>query len=271
MNIIYANKIIDSFIFYNELDLLSYRLNILANIVDYFVIVESTHTFSGSEKKLYYNENKHLFDHLKNKIIHIIVDDMPYTYLHSGKHWDNEKFQRNAISRGLSNIDIKDNDIITISDLDEIPDPNTLNKIKSGDIPVDINALNMDLYYYNLNTKCNGNWISAKIIQYSKYKELKYTCDQIRSFCCPQIEKGGWHLSYFGDSKFIKNKIESFSHQEYNNDNYTNETKINKHITGATDLFGRPSEPLNKIDISQNTYLPVEYDKYLTKYYSINI
>ena len=45
-------KIIDCFIFYNELDLLEYRLNILNDVVDYFVIVESTHTFVGKEKVL---------------------------------------------------------------------------------------------------------------------------------------------------------------------------------------------------------------------------
>ena len=44
-----------------------YRLNILNPIVDYFVIVESTHTFTGKEKKLYYDENKNLFEKFKEK------------------------------------------------------------------------------------------------------------------------------------------------------------------------------------------------------------
>ena len=47
-------KIIDCFIFYNELDLLTYRLNLLNNIVDYFIIVESKHTFVGKEKNLFF-------------------------------------------------------------------------------------------------------------------------------------------------------------------------------------------------------------------------
>ena len=46
-------KIIDCFIFYNELELLTYRFNLLNNIVDYFIIVECSHTFIGKEKKLY--------------------------------------------------------------------------------------------------------------------------------------------------------------------------------------------------------------------------
>ena len=96
-------KIIDCFIFYNELDLLEYRLNILNDVVDYFVIVESTHTFVGKEKVLFFNENKHLFEKFNEKIIHIIVDDFPYKYpninIHNNEQWKNEKFQRRLESK----------------------------------------------------------------------------------------------------------------------------------------------------------------------------
>ena len=132
-------KIIDCFIFYNELDLLTYRFNLLNNIVDYFIIVESTHTFTGKEKKLFFNENKHLFEKFTNKIIHIIVHDFPYKYnnvnIDSNDVWNNEFFQRNAISRGINYIEnLVEYDVIIISDLDEIPDPHTLDKIKNASI-----------------------------------------------------------------------------------------------------------------------------------------
>ena len=58
-------KIIDCFTFYNELELLIYRLNILNNVVDHFIIVESTHTHAGHTKPLYFNDNLHLFDKFK--------------------------------------------------------------------------------------------------------------------------------------------------------------------------------------------------------------
>jgi beta-1,4-mannosyl-glycoprotein beta-1,4-N-acetylglucosaminyltransferase len=72
-------KIIDCFTFYNELKLLEYRLNILYNIVDYFIIVEANQTHQGKSKKLYYNENKNRFEKFQDKIIHIVVD-LPYIY-----------------------------------------------------------------------------------------------------------------------------------------------------------------------------------------------
>jgi beta-1,4-mannosyl-glycoprotein beta-1,4-N-acetylglucosaminyltransferase len=161
--------------FYNELDMLTYRLNLLNNIVDYFVLVEAIYTFIGKKKKLYYNDNKHLFDKFNNKIIHIIVNDLPYIYpnvnINNNDQWHNENFHRNAISQGINNItDISNDDLIIIADLDEIPDPRTLQLIKDKKFIVDINILQMEMYYYNLNTKYLNDWYHCKILSYKKYK-----------------------------------------------------------------------------------------------------
>jgi beta-1,4-mannosyl-glycoprotein beta-1,4-N-acetylglucosaminyltransferase len=265
-------KIVDCFIFYNELDLLTYRLNVLNNVVDYFVIVESTRTFIGKEKTLFFNENKHLFENFSKKIIHIIVDDLPYENINVNMNkervWSNENFQRDAISRGINNIkDLSESDLIIISDLDEIPDPTTLDKIKKGDITVDMNTLEMDLYYYNLNSRFQFKWSLCKILSYKKYNELNMTCNNIRQSCCPTIANGGWHLSYFGDKYFIQNKIQNFSHQELNLSEYTDLENIEKKIQYNLDLFNR-SYCIENIKIEDNTYLPVDYSKYLNKYYS---
>ena len=263
-------RIIDCFIFYNELDLLTYRLNILNNVVDYFVIVESTHTFIGKEKKLFFNDNKILFDQFKEKIIHIIVDDFPYKYpninCNENQQWINEYFQRNSISRGLDKIHILDTDLLIISDLDEIPDPHILVDIRKGSITIDINSLEMDLYYYNLNTKLNLKWNHCKIISYKKYKELKLLCNEIRMLSCPIIQNGGWHLSYFGDSTFIANKISNFSHQEYNSDHFTDLSKIEERVHNSRDVYDRTIQ-IECVAISDNKYLPIEYNKYLLKFF----
>ena len=265
-----STKIIDCFIFYNEMELLTYRLNILNDVVDYFILVESTHTFIGKEKKLFFNENKHLFEKFNEKIIHIIVDDFPYKYpnidISKSQQWINENFQRDQIKRGLDKLDLNDEDIITITDLDEILDPNTLLKIKNNEITVDINILKMDFYYYNLNTKLQEEWHNAKILSFQKFNELSISCTTIRFYNnCKIIDNGGWHLSYFGDSKFIKNKIEQFSHQEYNNDYYTSIEKIEKRVNNFNDLYDRNNHNM-KLSIKDNYYLPSEYEKYLSKF-----
>jgi beta-1,4-mannosyl-glycoprotein beta-1,4-N-acetylglucosaminyltransferase len=277
-------KIVDCFIFYNELDLLSYRLHILNNVVDYFVLVESTHTHSGKEKELIYKNNKEMFQPFHHKIIHIIVDDFPYKYPNikydnitdNSDSWHNERFQRNCIDQGIQQLSLRDDDIIIISDLDEIPDPYTLQKIKNNEIIITINALNMDFYYYNLNTKIETLWLFGKILLYKYYIHIikinNFTCSDVRlkNICINQndyiIQNGGWHLSYFGDAHFIKNKLENFAHQEYNSDEYTNIQKIEKRINNNNDLFDRDWNKIVKTPIKENHYLPPEYQTYLQKF-----
>ena len=82
------------------------------------------------------------------------------------------------------------------------------------------------------------------------------------------ISNGGWHLSYFGDSTFIKNKLQNFSHQEYNNDNFTNLAKIEAKVKNAISLFDNNVSAFTKINIKDNNNLPIDYDKYLIDYYN---
>ena len=267
------SKIIDCFIFYNELELLTYRLNILNDFVDFFVIGESNHTFVGKEKPLFYLENKHLFEKFNDKIIHIIIDDFPHKYpninFEKNQQWNNEIFQRNCISRGLDKLSLQNNDIIIITDADEIPNPKILQQIKNKEILVDQNILELDFYYFNLESRMDHQWRLSKIISYKNYKELGLSCEQIRQNMSFQIIKNsGWHLSYFGDVNFIKNKIQNFSHQELNNDSFATEEKIKERMDNKVDNYGNK---IIDIKIEDNNNLPPYYDIYLTKFYTTNI
>lgn len=105
--------IYDCFTFFNELELLELRLNELAGIVDKFVLVEATQTHTNQLKPLYFQENRARFSAFRDKIIHVVVDDLPV----SKDAWVPENFQRNAIARGLVNC--QPDDFILVSDLDE--------------------------------------------------------------------------------------------------------------------------------------------------------
>ena len=266
-------QIIDCFTFYNELDLLTYRLNILNDVVDYFILVEATDTHAGFAKSLFYDKNKHLFEKFKDKIIHIIVDDFAFKHPNidftKDNQWENERYQRNCIKKGLDKLRLNKEDIIIIADLDEIPDPNTLLKIKQQNIKLNIIKLELDFYYYNLHSKFQQKWYHTKMINYDKFIELNISCSDIRMRNnIPIITNGGWHLSYFGNSQFIQNKLQQFAHQEFNSDKFTNLEIIQKKIDDCTDLFGRPWENIEKISIKDNLYLPPEYEKYLSKFYT---
>jgi beta-1,4-mannosyl-glycoprotein beta-1,4-N-acetylglucosaminyltransferase len=275
----YKRLVVDGFMFYNELELLSYRLKILNDVVDYFVLVECTRTFVGNSKPLIFNENKTFFSEYSHKIIHIIVDDVPFVppniNIASGDQWKNEEWQRNAIATGFAKVnhELQDNDILMITDLDEIPDPRTIQRIKDGEMLLDgISILYMDLYYYNLHVRYTDRWDWPKILLYGKYKELNTTCSFIRRMTnCPRIADGaGWHLSYFGDYEFMRNKTENWSHQELNNSDNNDLNNIADRVKRGVDLYNRPWVRFNTIKLSDNTYLPIDYDKYLTKYYTVD-
>jgi len=292
-------KIVDCFIFYNELQLLEYRLSILYNVVDYFIIVESRQTFVGKDKELLYEINKIKFNKFKDKIIHIVVD-LPYKYPNidyknnkpfqnynyneNGQQWMNEAFQRESLTEGFKQISFEDNDYIIVSDADEIPDPDTLNEIKNDKIsPFEIYKLKQDLYYYNLNSKREEMWTHPYIMSYgffNKYKKdieipiekciyfehgYKFLINNDERMFLTELrlnnsseisylEKGGWHLTYFGNHQFIKNKYENFSHVEISTDR--------KDLKQISDDI----ENHNKIGIKGNGYLPYKFEKYLSNY-----
>ena len=275
-------KIIDCFLFYNELDLLNYRFNILNDVVDFFIIVEATHTFAGHAKELFFQNNRQMFAKFSSKIIHIIVDDFPHKHpdinYEKKEQWINEKFQRDCGVRGLSRIaNLQDDDLLIISDLDEIPDPRTIRSIKPSVFSLkttlrptkpDISVLSfkMHFYYYNLNSKIAISWYHAKIISINKLKEYNNCFEAVRFTNCNFIPNGGWHLSYFGDIKFIQNKLHNFSHQEFNTGKFTDPDIIADKIKTRTNLFD--DVVFESCPVKSNPYLPIGYEKYLSKYYT---
>jgi len=187
--------IYDCFSYWDEDLLLDLRLNILNQFVDIFVIVEGNKTWQNNPKNFRFNINK--FEKFKKKIKYIKVEDLP-----DGKDpYIRENHQRNAIMRGLN--DAKKDDIIIISDLDEIPNPIA---IKSFNSKKRYAVLKQKHFYYkfNLQSKTHPNWLGSKIcvkkflkspqwLRELKFKKRpfwrldKYRLNNI-------IDNGGWHF-----------------------------------------------------------------------------
>jgi len=236
------------------------------------MIVESTYTFTGKRKELITSKNKHILQKYNSKIVHIVLQDAPFKYpainYQMNQQWANEFYQREGIKQGIQSIsyELSEEDVILIADVDEIPDRDTLKKIKSGELVIQngFQSLEQEMYYYHLNYKLDDSWDAAKIMTYAKYTDITtknsanilYSIQRIRKFPCSKMEKGGWHLSYFGDEHFVKNKIENFSHQELNTSENTNIESIRKKIAEC-----------HKISIQDNAYLPPEYETYLQYFF----
>jgi beta-1,4-mannosyl-glycoprotein beta-1,4-N-acetylglucosaminyltransferase len=219
----------DTFIFNNELDLLEIRLNILNDYVDYFVIVEANETFSGFNKPLYFKNNKEKFKKFENKIIHYVVDNNDselWEYSKSspnvgvGDHWwVREFYQKENI---LKAFEAKNDDMVFVSDVDEIWNPKVIFKENGIYKKNEIYRPIQTAYHYYLNNKSDQDitgWVGTRFGSYKSLKTHKVNHFRTEHYAPSiQIPNGGWHFTNIGDKNFIQSKIESYGHQEYNNE-----------------------------------------------------
>lgn len=236
--------IIDAFPFYNELDLLELRLSELAPVVDRFVIVEATRTHKGTLKPLYFAENQARFAQWADKIVHIIC---PLPGDGDGKPAirRREMMQRNAILQGLR--DCADDDIVLISDCDEIPRPHLIPRaLQDGVIVTYIQKL----YYYNFNTHAPDRpWPGTRACRVADARAL--SSHIVRNGMGQpdahypihgHVMDGGWHYSYFGGVAAIYDKMTEFLHQELVTEGNTDLLAIHDKITEGRDIWGREHE-----------------------------
>ncbi len=241
-----CRKLIDSFIFFNELSTLNMRLHELDDFVDYFVIVEADVTHAGNAKPLFYGENKAIFKEFADKIIHFVVDDMP----EPNDSWGREFHQRNSLIRAVQQVpEIKGEDIVLVSDADEIPSPKYLNRELFDD--VQILVFNQRLFYYDFTTEHPNGWPGTMSIPYHYFSDIdlnhmrkyKNRIKDKRVTYVPQKvsreDHAGWHCTCFGGVDRIVTKLESWSHQRYNRPKYKNKEKIAELIKNKKDLIFR--------------------------------
>jgi len=281
-------KIYDTFCFFNELDLLEIRLNILDDYVDYFVISEASVTHTGVAKPYYFEENKERFSKFLHKIIHLKIEDTPNDFIYlppiqdvdspDGKcvsliyefitkqtnrfdrrtqiAYGRDFFQKECVRRGL--INCNDEDIILFSDCDEIPNPEILSVLPTFLSASKFFMFNQTGYYYYLNMLKEHNWKGTRM---GLYKDLKdYSYNELRGQDSYPLNNGGWHFSYMGGPEKVKHKIESFSAQEMNNP-YVIQS-INDNISKGIDPFFRSQLTQVQIDNTYPKYILENLEKY---------
>lgn len=284
--------------FFDEEMLLDLRLNTLNKFVDKFVIVESSYTHSGKDKKLIFDINK--YSKFKDKIHYIVLKDPPYGIEETNRNDDEgevsrkeilnalkrENLQRDTILDGLKDAD--KNDWVIISDLDEIPNLENLN---FSNIKNKIIFFKQKVFYYKLNLELKTlRWIGSKACRkkdlkspqwlrnikdkiYSKWRldilfsEKKYSDIYF-------IENGGWHFSFVKKPEDIEKKLKSYlHHREYDIDplgvdkieNLINsKSVIYDHRVDQTQYKFGGGQKLEKIDTRfLPSYISSNKDKYL--------
>lgn len=273
--------IFDCVPFFNELDILKLRMEILDPYVDYFVLEESSVTFSGDDKKMIFAQNRQLFDKFKDKIRYVAVTDSPMSGVTTHER---DKYQKNQLIRALS--DCKPEDIIIFSDVDEIPNPDTLLQVIEHFDAGKIYHLAQRMFYCFLNMEeVSGNllsitgefsgvdkkqWLGTKVCSFGSLppegivylREVSPT--DSRSV---RIADGGWHFGYMGGdgerdvAKRIGIKVQAAAHQEYNNNRYLNEA-VDRLLCGE-DIFGRNAQ-FKRVEIDETypVYLREHQEEY---------
>ena len=269
----------DCFQFFNELDMLKIRLNVLNDVVDRFVISEATETFSGIKKPLYYEENEEMFAEFEDKIIHVVVEDTP----EGGTH-ERDTFQKNAVTRGLAGC--TDDDVIIFSDLDEIPNPDKIREILADFQDDKIYHFAQRLFYCYLNMEeVSGNllsyagefdgvehkkWIGTKMLSYKLLREQNLLLGELRfperKEIGIRVDNGGWHFGYMGGHgekdirKRVQEKVVSAAHQEYNSRHVL--SQVTDQIKDGKDIFGRDARFVRcEIDETFPEYIRTHQDE----------
>lgn len=245
----------DCFPFFNELDILKLRMEIMDPFVDKFVIEEAAYTFSSEPKPLYFEENQEMFSKWKDKIIHIVVRNCP---LGIPPH-DMDHFQKDHLLLGLK--DCKEDDICIFSDVDEIPNTDILPELFQQMEMGKIYHLAQRMFYCFLNAeevsgKLLSNsgefeevdhpmWLGTKIFYYGSLKGRGFwdLRDKAAKENGVRVPNGGWHFGYMGGNgekdlaKRIGDKVVAAAHQEYNEKEILAQV-VDRIMTGQ-DIFGR--------------------------------
>ena len=222
-------RVFDCFTFNDELLLLEFRLRLLDEEVDRFVLVEADTTHQGNPKELYFLNNRDRFAPWLAKISHVVVRDMPI----ATDPWVPENFQRRAALRGLQ--DARPSDIAIISDADEIPDPRIVGRLaeEPPDEPV---ALEMDLSYYCVDLRVVGPWSFARACLVRDLGDPQALRDAKGLKALP---RSGWHLSWLSAVSEPGRKLAAFAHTEYNTPWLKSPRHARRCFDLGVDLMGR--------------------------------
>jgi beta-1,4-mannosyl-glycoprotein beta-1,4-N-acetylglucosaminyltransferase len=281
--------IINAIMFFNELDALEIRLNELYDLVDYFVISESTKTHSGNPKPLYYGEAKNddRFKKFLPKIIHQVVVDTPQNY--SELRNDTENLLYNSVVDKVNKADwfpknrpdycaitwesesllralsfCSKDDIVILDEADELPRKSSLIDLLHNFDPNQIYNLRENFYYYYINCLKDEIWTGSTICTFETFKTLSLCENRMRRRGI-FIEDAGWHFSYLGGIDKIKYKIQSHAEQDLNNSGILNSvaTRVNNCLTIGVDIYNRPAKfTLVPIDESYPKYILENREKF---------
>ncbi|RAL07889.1 glycosyl transferase family 17 protein [Aspergillus homomorphus CBS 101889] len=244
-------KVYDLIPISTELDWLEIRMHELDSEVDYFVIVESSETFTGQGKPLHFAEHFGDFSRFADKILYRAVD---LGHLRDNSTWERESWIRNALLTEvfpslLGRAAPARDDVLVVSDTDEIPRARTLALLRNCAIPTRV-TLRSRFYYYSFQWHHLGrDWHHPQATVYAGPDHTILPQDlRMGSAGARDIWNASWHCSScFASVAQLVHKIQAFSHTEYNRPEFVDPREIVRRVRNGLDLFDRDSEKYEKV------------------------
>lgn len=287
--------LIDSFLFFQELDLLEIRLEYLSPYIDKFIIVESCQTFKGGKKAYNFEINKKRFEKYLSKIIYYKIDSFfedsfslissisknkeelfIYDFIKKHDYYEKNKlnFLLDSYHRECIHIPLKsfanDTDTIIFSDLDEVPNINFVKYLKSDKYMSQFLVANQFEFKYFLNSLNSENWLGSIAGKYYALKKESLNLLRRNSHKLEKYNLGGYHFTSIGGKELLSLKIENWGHQEFNIPII--KKNINKNINLGRDVFYRFGIKKNSlIDLKINKLFDQRITRILEKYNNLII
>ena len=243
-------KIVDTFLFHNEYDLLELRFRQHYDHVDRFVISECDHTFTGIYKGFNLELHKERFAPWWDKVVHLKMTNPP-----KGHAWNVERWQRENFSQGWT--DLSDDDVVLIADVDELIRPEAFDFIRNTDYA--FYGLCMPTFYYRFNYMNLGSHYPWRVKGFRGYRgsgeEMRHM-SEIPGQSKIELDHAGWHFSWLGNESTVLDKLRSFSHTEYNGPSVVDNLNIEQSIASGKDHMHRQYE----------RWGAVKFDEYFPKY-----
>lgn len=199
-------RVVDTFMYFNEAEVLEVRMHELRGVVDATILVESPRTITGVPKRMHFEEEKTTrFAAFADAITHVVFDS------NETLPWSREHVQRHeGIRQGLERVGVNAGDIVLANDVDEIPRPEVLRVLKHCDDLPPVVCLDMAFFYLSFEFRHTHNWNAPTAITYDP-KEPYPTLRRGSGGMC--FANAGWHCSYcFGDAERVLLKLRSNSH-----------------------------------------------------------
>ena len=249
-------KVLDTFLFTHEFDLLELRLRVLWDHVDKFLLMEGDHNFANQPKPMRFHEQEKRFEWAKEKL-HVVRNLGPMKgehdhTVHGELHIEHQ--HRQAIYNASIDLYKKEkwnkDDILLISDVDEIPSREAIERLRAEDFASPL-LFNQDFYYYNIKCHRGKRWHGTIAMRFGYKPGDIGSLRMNRAYLSKWNDRCGWHFAHFYDSQAIKEKLQHSSHQGYYTPEYYDPEHLRKCVEGNKNYLGKKDGDLAPEPIPQ--------------------